>query len=136
MTQLQNIFNVLALNLLHLFTLLSYVLTIHMGYDLGWLAAHTPNKHTKVVRTNPCLCFSKLSDKQINPLALKHWKLFVCSVIGCNRVWIENSNQILSFVHLESVVPQEIVSFRFINFSATLLVLRVTVTLWFYWPWV
>jgi KDO2-lipid IV(A) lauroyltransferase len=105
MTWLQNVFNFLALNLLRLFAFLPYTLTIYIGYGLGWLAAHTPNERTKVVKTNLRLCFPNLSDTQIDALALEHWKLFGRSVIERSRVWIGTSNQILSFVHLESNVP-------------------------------
>lgn len=98
MTWLQNIFNFLALNLLRLFTFLPYTLTIHVGYCLGLLAAHTPNDRAKVVKTNLRLCFPKLSDEEINVLALEHWKLFGRSVIERSRVWLGTSSQILSFV--------------------------------------
>jgi KDO2-lipid IV(A) lauroyltransferase len=105
MTWLQNLFNFLALNLLRLFAFLPYTITVHVGYCLGWLAAHIPNSRTHVVKTNLRLCFPHLSEKEIDALAIEHWKLFGRSVVERSRVWLGTSNQILSFVQLESEVP-------------------------------
>jgi KDO2-lipid IV(A) lauroyltransferase len=105
MTWLQNLFNFLALSLLRLFAFLPYSISIQTGYGLGLLAAHIPSDRARVVKTNLCLCFPNLSKKQIDALALEHWKLFGRSVIERSRVWLGTSNQILSFVHLESAVP-------------------------------
>lgn len=104
MAWLSNLFNFLGLSLLRLFAFLPYGITIYVGYGLGWLAAHTPNSRTKVVKTNLRLCFPKLSEKEINDLALEHWKLFGRSVVERSRVWLGSSDQILSFVQLESAV--------------------------------
>jgi KDO2-lipid IV(A) lauroyltransferase len=105
MTWLHNLFNFLALNLLRLFAFLPYKFSVYIGYSLGWLAAHIPSDRAKVVKTNLRLCFPKLNETQINELALEHWKLFGRSVIERSRVWLGTSNQILSFVNLESAVP-------------------------------
>ena len=105
MTWPQNLFNFLALNLLRLFAFLPYSLTIYIGYGLGWLAAHIPNERAKVVKTNLRLCFPNLSEKEIDALAVEHWKLFGRSVIERSRVWLGTSNQILSFVELQSEIP-------------------------------
>ena len=105
MTWLQNLFNFLALSLLRLFAFLPYTITVHVGYGLGWLAAHIPNGRSKVVKTNLRLCFPNLSEEEINKLAIEHWKLFGRSVVERSRVWLGTSNQILSFVRLESNVP-------------------------------
>ncbi|MBU3583657.1 lipid A biosynthesis acyltransferase [Polynucleobacter sp. 15G-AUS-farblos] len=105
MAWLHNLFNFLALSLLRLFAFLPYSFTVHVGYGLGWLAAHIPNDRAQVVKTNLRLCFPNLSEPEIDALALEHWKLFGRSVIERSRVWLGTSNQILSFVHLESAVP-------------------------------
>jgi len=105
MTWLQNLFNFLALSLLRLFAFLPYTITVHVGYGLGWLAAHIPNGRSKVVKTNLRLCFPNLSEEEIDKLAIEHWKLFGRSVVERSRVWLGTSNQILSFVRLESNVP-------------------------------
>lgn len=42
MIWLQNILHFLALNLLRFFAFLPYMLTVYIGYSLGWLAAHIP----------------------------------------------------------------------------------------------
>ncbi len=105
MTWLQNLFNFLALSLLRLFAFLPYTITVHVGYGLGWLAAHIPNERAKVVKTNLRLCFPGLSQDQIDALALEHWKLFGRSVIERSRIWLGSADQILSFVKLNSAVP-------------------------------
>jgi KDO2-lipid IV(A) lauroyltransferase len=105
MTWLENLFNFLALSLLRLFAFLPYSLTVQTGYGLGWLAAHILSDRAKVVKTNLRLCFPHLSETEIDALALEHWKLFGRSVIERSRIWLGTSNQILSFVHLESAVP-------------------------------
>jgi KDO2-lipid IV(A) lauroyltransferase len=105
MAWLQNLFNFLALSLLRLFAFLPYTITVHVGYGLGWLAAHIPNSRTHVVKTNLRLCFPNLSETEIDDLAVEHWKLFGRSVIERSRVWLGTSKQILSFVELKSEVP-------------------------------
>lgn len=105
MDWLSNLFNFLALSLLRLFAFLPYSITVYVGYGLGWLAAHIPNSRAKVVKTNLRLCFPNLNEKEIDALALEHWKLFGRSVIERSRVWLGTSDQILSFVHLDSAVP-------------------------------
>ena len=105
MTWLQNLFNFLALSLLRLFAFLPYTITVHVGYSLGWLAAHIPNSRARVVKTNLRLCFPNLNEQEIENLAIEHWKLFGRSVIERSRVWLGTSSQILSFVELRSEVP-------------------------------
>jgi len=100
MTWLQNLFNFLALSLLRLFAFLPYTITVHVGYGLGWLAAHIPNDRAKVVKTNLRLCFPNLNETEIDALALEHWKLFGRSVIERSRVWLGTRKQILSFVSI------------------------------------
>jgi len=104
MTWLQNLFNFLALSLLRLFAFLPYTITVHVGYGLGWLAAHIPNDRAKVVKTNLRLCFPNLNETEIDALALEHWKLFGRSVIERSRVWLGTRKQILSFVSIRSDV--------------------------------
>ena len=105
MTWLSNLFNFLALTLLRLFAFLPYVFSVYAGFGLGWLAAHIPNERAQVVKTNLRLCFPNLSEKEIDALALEHWKLFGRSVIERSRVWLGTSDQIISFVHLKSAIP-------------------------------
>jgi KDO2-lipid IV(A) lauroyltransferase len=105
MAWLSNLFNFLALNLLRLFAFLPYAITVKVGYGLGWLAAHIPNERAQVVKTNLRLCYPNLSEKEVDTLALKHWKLFGRSVIERSRIWLGTSDQIISFVHLESAIP-------------------------------
>ena len=102
MIWLQNFFNFLALNLLRLFALLPYQLTIRIGYGLGWLAAHIPNERAKVVKTNLRLCFPNLSESEIDALAIEHWKLFGRSVLERSRIWLGSDKQItdLSLIHI------------------------------------
>jgi KDO2-lipid IV(A) lauroyltransferase len=104
MTWLQNAFHFLALSFLRLFAFLPYALTIYIGYSLGWLAAHTPNKRTKVVQTNLRLCFPNLSDAEIKALALEHWKLFGRSVIERSRIWLGSGKQITDIVTIHSAI--------------------------------
>ena len=93
MTWLQNLFNFLALSLFRLFAFLPYAITVRVGYGLGWLAAHIPNGRTHVVKTNLRLCFPKLSEKEINGLAMEHWKLFGRSVLERSRICLVAVNK-------------------------------------------
>ena len=104
MAWLSNLFNFLALNLLRLFAFLPYTITVHAGYGLGWLAAHIPNSRAKVVKTNLRLCFPNLSEKEVDDLALEHWKLFGRSVVERSRVWLGTREQILKFVSIGSEI--------------------------------
>jgi len=104
MAWLSNLFNFLALNLLRLFAFLPYTITVHVGYGLGWLAAHIPNSRAKVVKTNLRLCFPNLSEKEVDDLALEHWKLFGRSVVERSRVWLGTRKQILAFVTVHSEI--------------------------------
>ena len=104
MAWLSNLFNFLALNLLRLFAFLPYTITVHIGYGLGWLAAHIPNSRAKVVKTNLRLCFPNLSEKEVDDLALEHWKLFGRSVVERSRVWLGTREQILEFVSIGSEI--------------------------------
>ena len=104
MAWLSNLFNFLALNLLRLFAFLPYTITVHIGYGLGWLAAHIPNSRAKVVKTNLRLCFPNLSEKEVDDLALEHWKLFGRSVVERSRVWLGTRKQILAFVTVHSEI--------------------------------
>jgi KDO2-lipid IV(A) lauroyltransferase len=104
MIWLQNLFNFLALSLLRLFAFLPYALTIYIGYGLGWLAAHIPNERAKVVKTNLRLCFPNLSEKEIDLLALEHWKLFGRSVIERSRIWLGSGKQITEIVTINSAI--------------------------------
>jgi KDO2-lipid IV(A) lauroyltransferase len=104
MNWLQNTFNFLALNVLHLFTFLPYSLTITTGYGLGWLAAHIPSERVKVVKTNLRLCFPNLSKDEIDSLALEHWKLFGRSVIERSRIWLGSGKQITDIVTIHSAI--------------------------------
>jgi KDO2-lipid IV(A) lauroyltransferase len=104
MIWLQNLFNFLALSPLRLFAFLPYVLTIYIGYGLGWLAAYIPNERAKVVKTNLRLCFPNLSEKEIDSLALEHWKLFGRSVIERSRIWLGSGKQITDIVTINSAI--------------------------------
>ena len=88
MDWLSNLFNFLALSLLRLFAFLPYSITVYVGYGLGWLAAHIPNSRAKVVKTNLRLCFPNLNEKEIDALALEHWKLFGRSVLELSLIHI------------------------------------------------
>ena len=105
MTRLQTIFNYLALNLLRLFSFLPYSIVVPFGYGLGWLAAHIPNERAHVVKTNLRLCFTSLSESEIDALALEHWKLFGRSVIERSRIWLGTGEQIRAMVEIESAIP-------------------------------
>ena len=105
MNWLQNTFNFLALNVLHLFTFLPYSLTMNTGYGLGWLAAHIPSERVRVVKTNLRLCFPNLRADEIDSLALEHWKLFGRSVIERSRIWLGSGKQITDIVTIHSAIP-------------------------------
>jgi len=104
MTWLSNLFNFLGLNLLRLFAFFPYAITIKVGYGLGWLAAHIPNGRTHVVKTNLRLCFPNLSEKEIDVLALEHWKLFGRSVLERSRIWLGSGKQITAIVTIDSAI--------------------------------
>ena len=121
MTWLQNLFNFLALSLLRLFAFLPYTITVHVGYGLGWLAAHIPNERNKVVKTNLRLCFPNLSEEEINKLAIEHWKLFGRSVLERSQIWLGSGKQITDIVTIESAItlgdrkPRLLINPRFVG---------------------
>lgn len=131
MIWLQNAFNFLALNLLRFFAFLPYSLTIFIGYRLGWLAAHIPNERAKVVKTNLRLCFPNLNQKQIDALALEHWKLFGRSVIERSRIWLGSGNQITDIVTINSAItlgdrkPRLLINPHFVGLEGGFMALSV-----------
>ena len=131
MTWLQNLFNFLALNLLRLFAFLPYTITVHVGYCLGWLAAHVPNGRTHVVKTNLRLCFPNLSEKKIDALALEHWKLFGRSVLERSRIWLGSGKQITDIVTIESAItlgdrkPRLLINPHFVGLEGGFMALSV-----------
>jgi KDO2-lipid IV(A) lauroyltransferase len=104
MTWFSNLLNFLGLSLLRLFAFLPYAITVYVGYGLGWLAAHIPNSRAKVVKTNLRLCFPNLNEKEINALALEHWKLFGRSVLERSRIWLGTKKQIADIVTIDSAI--------------------------------
>ena len=131
MTWLQNLFNFLALNLLRLFAFLPYLLTIYIGYGLGWLAAHIPNERAKVVKTNLRLCFPNLSAHEIDALAVAHWKLFGRSVIERSRIWLGSGKQITDIVTIKSRItlgdqkPRLLINPHFVGLEGGFMALSV-----------
>ena len=131
MTWLHTLFNFLALTLLRLFAFLPYELTIYIGYGLGWLAAHIPNDRAKVVKTNLRLCFPNLSEKEIEALALEHWKLFGRSVIERSRIWLGNGRQITDIVTIKSAItlgdrkPRLLINPHFVGLEGGFMALSV-----------
>jgi KDO2-lipid IV(A) lauroyltransferase len=131
MTWLQNLFNFLALNLLRLFAYLPYKLTIYVGYTLGWIAAHIPNERAKVVKTNLRLCFPNLSERQLDALALEHWKLFGRSVIERSRIWLGSGKQITDIVTIQSAItlgdrkPRLLINPHFVGLEGGFMALSV-----------
>jgi Kdo2-lipid IVA lauroyltransferase/acyltransferase len=131
MARLQNLFNFLALSLLRLFAFLPYSLTIHIGYALGWLAAHIPSERAKVVMTNLRLCFPNLSAQEIHSLALEHWKLFGRSVIERSRIWLGSGKQITDIVTIKSAItlgdrkPRLLINPHFVGLEGGFMALSV-----------
>ena len=131
MTWLHNLFNFLALNLLRLFAFLPYTITVHVGYGLGWLAAHIPNSRAKVVKTNLHLCFPGLSEKEIDELALEHWKLFGRSVLERSRIWLGSGKQITDIVTIDSAIrlgdrkPRLLINPHFVGLEGGFMALSV-----------
>lgn len=97
---------------------------MHVGYGLGWLAAHIPNGRSKVVKTNLRLCFPNLSEQEVDKLAIEHWKLFGRSVLERSRIWLGSGKQITDIVTIESVITLGIANHAF-SLIHTLLVLKV-----------
>jgi KDO2-lipid IV(A) lauroyltransferase len=104
MNWLSNPLNFLGLSLLRLFAFLPYAVTVYVGYGLGWLAAHIPNSRAKIVKTNLRLCFPNLNEKEIDALALEHWKLFGRSVLERSRIWLGTEKQIADIVTIDSAI--------------------------------
>jgi len=131
MTWLHNLFNFLALNLLRLFAFLPYTITVHVGYGLGWLASHIPNSRRQVVKTNLRLCFPNLSEKEIDALALEHWKLFGRSVLERSRIWLGRGKQITDIVTIDSAItlgdrkPRLLINPHFVGLEGGFMALSV-----------
>ena len=131
MTWFSNLFNFLALSLLRLFAFLPYAITVHVGYGLGWLAAHIPNARAHVVKTNLRLCFPNLSEKEIDALALEHWKLFGRSVLERSRIWLGSGKQITDIVSIDSAItlgdrkPRLLINPHFVGLEGGFMALSV-----------
>ena len=131
MTWLHNLFNFLALSFLRLFAFLPYTITVHAGYCLGWLAAHIPNGRTHVVKTNLRICFPNLSEKEIDGLALEHWKLFGRSVLERSRIWLGSGKQITDIVAIDSAItlgdrkPRLLINPHFVGLEGGFMALSV-----------
>ena len=131
MTWLHNVFNFLALSLLRLFAFLPYTITVYTGYALGWLAAHIPNGRTHVVKTNLRLCFPNLNKKEIDDLALEHWKLFGRSVLERSRIWLGSGKQITDIVAIDSAItlgdrkPRLLINPHFVGLEGGFMALSV-----------
>uniref|UniRef100_B1XSI2 Lipid A biosynthesis acyltransferase n=1 Tax=Polynucleobacter necessarius subsp. necessarius (strain STIR1) TaxID=452638 RepID=B1XSI2_POLNS len=131
MNWLQNLFNFLALSLLRLFAFLPYTITVHVGYGLGWLAAHIPNGRTHVVKTNLRLCCPNLSEKEIDNLAIEHWKLFGRSVLERSRIWLGSGKQITDIVTIKSAItlgdrkPRLLINPHFVGLEGGFMALSV-----------
>jgi len=131
MTWLHNLFNFLALSFLRLFAFLPYTVTIHAGYGLGWLMAHIPNGRRHVVKTNLRLCFPNLSEKELDALALEHWKLFGRSVLERSRIWLGSGKQITDIVTINSAItlgdrkPRLLINPHFVGLEGGFMALSV-----------
>jgi KDO2-lipid IV(A) lauroyltransferase len=131
MTWLHNLFNFLALNFLRLFAFLPYTITVHVGYGLGWLAAHIPNGRTDVVRTNLRLCFPHLSEEEIDVLATEHWKLLGRSVLERSRIWLGSGKQITDIISIDSAItlgdrkPRLLINPHFVGLEGGFMALSV-----------
>ena len=131
MEWLSNLFNFLALSLLRLFAFLPYSITIYTGYGLGWLAAHIPNSRSKVIKTNLRLCFPNLNEKEIDSLALEHWKLFGRSVLERSRIWLGSGKQITDIVTIKSAItlgdrkPRLLINPHFVGLEGGFMALSV-----------
>jgi KDO2-lipid IV(A) lauroyltransferase len=131
MASLHNLFNFLALNFLRLFAFLPYAINIYIGYALGWLAAHIPNERSRVVKTNLSLCFPNLSKKEIDALALEHWKLFGRSILERSRIWLGSGKQITDFITIDSAItlgdrkPRLLINPHFVGLEGGFMALSV-----------
>ena len=131
MDWLSNLFNFLALSVLRLFAFLPYGITIYTGYGLGWLAAHIPNSRSKVVKTNLRLCFPNFNEKEIDALALEHWKLFGRSVLERSRIWLGSGKQITDIVTIKSAItlgdrkPRLLINPHFVGLEGGFMALSV-----------
>jgi KDO2-lipid IV(A) lauroyltransferase len=131
MTWLSNLFNFLGLNLLRLFAFLPYTITVYAGYSLGWLAALIPNGRAHVVKTNLRLCFPNLNEKEIDTLALEHWKLFGRSVLERSRIWLGSGKQITDIVAIDSAItlgdrkPRLLINPHFVGLEGGFMALSV-----------
>lgn len=90
--------------LLSIFSFLPYRWIVFAGDRLGWLAAHLPNPRRSVVKTNLCLCFPNLSEREIDELALAHWRLFGRSILERSRIWLGSPKQIAQMVEICSEI--------------------------------
>ena len=105
MAWLHTLLNYIALSILRLFAFMPYSWIVHIGYGLGSLFGRLPHERKRVVLKNLRLCFPKLSDQQIQRLALEHWRLLGRSVLERSRIWLGSAEQILSMVEVQSEIP-------------------------------
>ncbi len=101
---MQTFFNYLTVSALRLILVFPYAWIIGLGNGLGWIVAHIPSDRQRVVLINLRLCFPQLSTKEIEALALQHWRLLGRSILERSRIWLGTPAQINEMIQIDSEI--------------------------------
>jgi KDO2-lipid IV(A) lauroyltransferase len=77
---------------------------VSIGYGLGYIAAKIPSDRNRVIKINLKLCFPDLSDRQVDLLRKKHWRLLGRSLMEKSIIWRGNEKQLSKLVEVQSSV--------------------------------
>ena len=104
MSWLKSALNHLLVGLLNALTYLPYPALVHLGYGLGWLAAHIPSERNQVVKKNLQLCFPELGNEEISSLAATHWRLLGRSLVERSIIWRGSAAQLNQMIEVRTAV--------------------------------
>ncbi len=128
MSWLKSALNHLLVGLLNALTYLPYPALVHLGYGLGWLAAHIPSERRQVVKTNLQHCFPELSTKAISSLAVAHWCLLGRSLLERSIIWRGSIKQLSNMIEVRSAVdladrkPRILVNPHFVGIEGSIII--------------
>ena len=128
MSWLKSALNHLLVGLLNALTYLPYPALVHLGYGLGWLAAHIPSERNQVVKKNLQLCFPELGNEEISSLAATHWRLLGRSLVERSIIWRGSAAQLNQMIEVRTAVdltdrkPRILVNPHFVGIEGSIII--------------
>ncbi len=120
--------NYAGVGFLVLLSALPYRLVVLFGYGLGAIAARIPGKRNRVVKTNLRLCFSQLSNSEIDAIANEHWKLLGRSIAERGIIWMGSAQAVSNMIEVHSAVdlrdkkPRILVNMHFTGIEGSIVI--------------